>query len=42
MLVATGAIFTLGVALFLWDFFVLAARRPETRVEAVAAEAATP
>lgn len=42
MLVATGAIFTLGVALFLWDFFVLAARRPATRVESVAAEAASP
>jgi len=26
MLVATGAVFTLGVALFLWDFFFLAGR----------------
>jgi len=24
--VATGAVFTLGVALFLWDFFFLAGR----------------
>ena len=24
MLLATGALFTLGVALFLWDFFFLA------------------
>jgi len=32
MLVATGTLFTAGVALFLWDFFVLAPRQG-TRVE---------
>ena len=33
MIVATGTLFTAGVALFLWDFFVLAVARQRTHTE---------
>ncbi len=33
MLIATGTLFTIGVALFLWDFFFLALRRPMARAD---------
>ena len=36
MLVATGALFVAGVALFLWDFFFLAGRPVAAPVERLA------
>jgi hypothetical protein len=39
MLVATGAVFVLGVALSLWDFFFLAGRPVEAAARAGAAPA---
>jgi hypothetical protein len=41
MLVATGTLFSAGVALFLWDFFFLAPRQ-QTHVEPAAAATRIP